>query len=86
MSKFRDAKTGGYISEEEAAMRDPATWVEEHEHPKNCSKELQTVYEECKKVASTPKGTGVFDGVAILPIYTLKKILNDFGANISPDE
>lgn len=86
MRGFRDAKTGGYISEEEAQMRDPATWIEEHEHPKSCKKELQAVYQKCKEVVTVPQNAVAFNGTAILPLFVLKRILNEFGAEIGEDE
>lgn len=86
MKRFRDAKTGGYISEEEAQMRDPATWIEEHDRPKSCKKELRAVYEKCKEVVSIPKDALAFNGTAILPLFVLKRILNEFGAEIGDDE
>lgn len=81
MPNFRDAETGEYISQEEAESRDPSTWVKEEDSGERRF-ELREIYRRCKANSITPSGSHVLNQTATLPLETLKRILNDYGAKI----
>lgn len=85
MPKFRDADTGEYISEEDALSRDPSTWVME-EDSAGFHADLREVYKRCKANAVTPENSHVLNQTASLPLYELRRILNDYGANIKEED
>ena len=73
----RDAKTGLYITDEQAAMMDEATWVEETVTP-SIKSVLRDIYEECVDSGTVPAGYTF----KILPLTDIKVILNEYGAEI----
>jgi hypothetical protein len=85
MPKFRDADTGEYISEEDALSRDPSTWVAEDDSSQHHA-DLREIYKKCEAHAITPLNSHVLNATASLPLYVLRRILNDYGANIKETE
>lgn len=93
MGRKRDARTGFYISDEEAATKDRSTWVEESEstHKKRerqtsetderapLKKVLEDIYNELYEESTVP-GNWTFPVVAMKQV---KAMFNKYGADIT---
>lgn len=80
MGRKRDAKTGVYLSDEEAKGLDPSMWVEETDSD-NVRELLQKIYDRCLLNAITPSGV-ILDGTSVVPVSQLERIFNEYGAKI----
>jgi hypothetical protein len=74
--KIKDAKTGEFISREEAENRDPSTWYEMSEFNKGAF--LEEVYKDLESKSYT---TG-FSSEVVIPLRSVAEVFISMGAKI----
>lgn len=82
MKRIRDAKTGKYISEEEAELKDKSTWIIEEDFDKE--EFLKLIFNDLRKKVSKiiSKSNESIENQLVLTLKEIKEVFNKNGAKL----